>query len=312
MSFFKSRFVRCFIVVASLIALAATGIHYRYYIRPIPKVIHYVWVGPNAMPGNFPAVLESWQKHAPDYRINKIDETVCDVNANAFVRQAYAEKSFNFVSDYCRFVTLEKEGGLYLDTDHLLTASPDKWLKGANRVLTLERQDILSGSFIAVRPHDPFIQTLLKHYETHHFKNQPLPFLLSMYFNAILDIKKAKPFHEKNGTRILPVNIAMINFGGGENIATHLYDNANADKEQNGYYYNIFKNIFLEESTLPLCNGNDERQSFILDTPASGYAYQTQKQARIIYKTPAQLTLHWQDNGTPTAYRYVNGCWYRR
>ena len=39
------------------------------------------------------------------------------MSCNTYVKQAYESKKYAFVADYARFWALEKEGGLYFDTD---------------------------------------------------------------------------------------------------------------------------------------------------------------------------------------------------
>ncbi len=36
---------------------------------PIPRLIHYVWVGRNPLPNSAQAAIASWKKYAPGYRI---------------------------------------------------------------------------------------------------------------------------------------------------------------------------------------------------------------------------------------------------
>ncbi len=275
----------------------------------IPKIIHYVWIGPNKMPDNFQEVLASWKKYAPDYKINKIDESICNINANAFVSEAYAFGMYNFASDYCRFAVLEKEGGLYLDTDHMLSQSPDKLLKGARRVFTKETQNTLSGSFIAVMPNDPLITKMVNHYNTQLFERTPLPHVLTHYFKETVTPHPDIPFYNENGTRLFPVNIGMIDFGGGDNVAKHLYNNSTAEKHLQGLYYNIFKEKFLNTETIHICDTHNRKQYFILDTPQTGYLFTTNKRGKIILKTSNWLVILWNDPKKLIRYKFNNGCW---
>lgn len=53
----------------------------------------------------------------PDYEIIEWNEEKFDVNSVPFVKQAYDNKKWAFVSDYVRTYALYEQGGLYLDTD---------------------------------------------------------------------------------------------------------------------------------------------------------------------------------------------------
>lgn len=81
------------------------------------KIIHYFWFGGAPLPKKVGKCIDSWNKHFPDFLIKRWDESNFDVNANLYIRQAYAMKKWAFVSDYARFKILEEYGGLYFDTD---------------------------------------------------------------------------------------------------------------------------------------------------------------------------------------------------
>lgn len=81
------------------------------------KILHYFWFGGNPLPAKTLKCIESWKKFLPDFEIRRWDESNFDVNANLYIRQAYAAGKWAFVSDYARFKILEEYGGLYFDTD---------------------------------------------------------------------------------------------------------------------------------------------------------------------------------------------------
>ena len=85
--------------------------------QKIPKIIHYCWFGGNPLPDIVQKCIESWKKYCPDYEIIKWDESNFDVNCCDYAKEAYEAKKWAFVSDYCRFYVLNKQGGIYLDTD---------------------------------------------------------------------------------------------------------------------------------------------------------------------------------------------------
>lgn len=95
----------------------------------IPKKIHYCWFGRNAKPKLFVKCFQSWRKYCPDYEIIEWNEDNFNLNeAPEYVREAYKEKKWAFVSDYVRFVALVKYGGIYLDTDMELIRPLDCFL----------------------------------------------------------------------------------------------------------------------------------------------------------------------------------------
>jgi mannosyltransferase OCH1-like enzyme len=84
--------------------------------RVIPKVIHYVWVGPKAIAADHERYISGWKALNPDYEIVRWDERNIDFSS-PFVRDAYAVGAWNRVANYARANALYRQGGIYLDTD---------------------------------------------------------------------------------------------------------------------------------------------------------------------------------------------------
>ena len=83
----------------------------------IPKVIHYCWFGGNPFPDMAIKCIESWKKFFPDYEIKEWNESNFNLECCDYVKEAYKQKKWAFVSDYARFWILYNYGGLYFDTD---------------------------------------------------------------------------------------------------------------------------------------------------------------------------------------------------
>jgi mannosyltransferase OCH1-like enzyme len=79
----------------------------------IPKIIHYVWVGPKSVPRKF---LDSWISLCPGYKFVFWNEDNIDFS-HPFVRSAYAVGAWNRVANFVRANALATYGGFYLDTD---------------------------------------------------------------------------------------------------------------------------------------------------------------------------------------------------
>ena len=94
----------------------------------IPKVIHYCWFGGNPLPEEAKRCIESWKKYCPDYKIIEWNENNYDVNSNEYMKSAYKEKKWAFVSDYARIDVVYKYGGIYMDTDVELVKGLDNLL----------------------------------------------------------------------------------------------------------------------------------------------------------------------------------------
>lgn len=81
------------------------------------KYIHYCWFGGKPLPDLAIKCLDSWKKYLPDYEIIRWDESNVDLEECSFVKGAYENKKWAFVSDYVRTKALYEYGGIYFDTD---------------------------------------------------------------------------------------------------------------------------------------------------------------------------------------------------
>lgn len=71
--------------------------------RPvIPKVIHYCWFGGNPMPEKNKKYIEGWKELCPDYEIKEWNESNYDISKCLYMRQAWENKYWAFVTDYAR------------------------------------------------------------------------------------------------------------------------------------------------------------------------------------------------------------------
>ncbi len=93
----------------------------------IPKIIHFCWFGKRQIPEGLQKCIDSWNI-SKGYTVFRWDESNCNFNENEFVRKAYEEKKYAYVSDYYRLKALYEYGGVYLDTDVMLNKSLDELL----------------------------------------------------------------------------------------------------------------------------------------------------------------------------------------
>lgn len=81
------------------------------------KKIHYCWFGGNPLNELAIKCINSWKEMCPDYEIIEWNEKNYDFSKSVYMKEAYENKKWAFVSDYARFDILFNEGGLYFDTD---------------------------------------------------------------------------------------------------------------------------------------------------------------------------------------------------
>ncbi|HEA3246291.1 glycosyltransferase family 32 protein [Pasteurella multocida] len=94
----------------------------------IPKIIHYIWVGNKEKPELIINCIQSWKKFLPDYKIIEWNDSALENIQNNYVKEAYRNKKWAFVSDYLRLYALYNYGGIYLDTDCEITQNIDEFL----------------------------------------------------------------------------------------------------------------------------------------------------------------------------------------
>ncbi len=95
----------------------------------IPKIIHYCWFGRGQKNELAQKCIASWKKYCPEYIFKEWNEDNFSIDSNKYVRQAYDNKKYAFVTDYVRLYALYNEGGIYMDTDVEVLKPLDEFLK---------------------------------------------------------------------------------------------------------------------------------------------------------------------------------------
>ncbi len=135
----------------------------------INKKIHYCWFGGNEKSKLINKCIESWKKLCPDYEIVEWNESNFDININDYVKEAYENKKWAFVSDYARLWTVYNHGGIYLDVDVELVKPLDDLLQYDAFFSSENNLNINTGlGFGAVKNND-IVKMLLDSYEELHF-----------------------------------------------------------------------------------------------------------------------------------------------
>jgi hypothetical protein len=148
----------------------------------IPKIIHYCWFGGNPYPPKIKACIASWKKYLPEYELKLWDEETFPINDSCqFVKDAYANKKWAFVSDYVRIYALATYGGIYLDTDiEIVKPFDDRILNSNGVILGTDDGGYLTALMISTINHQ--------------------------YFNKMLDIYHNLSFYNDDGSLNMEVN----------------------------------------------------------------------------------------------------------
>ena len=257
-----------FLKVLLVILLMTTAFESHNFKQPItfvPHKINYVWVGSEEVPPAVQKMIAVWKKNMPDWEIIRWSEKNCPINSNAYAKNMYKQKKFRHVSDYCRAYALEKEGGLYLDTDMYLTHSVEKYLTEP-LVLSMESSYFISAGIMAMRPHHPFAKAWLDFYETcdpEHAEDSP-QIITRIFYQKI----SPENFNHKSSVKgqwvIYKPNYMMLNFGGSENVAEHWYTNGARNFSSKSGYYGLFSQYFLDDYAYRLYDETPEQHYAIL------------------------------------------------
>ena len=136
----------------------------------IPKIIHYCWFGGNPLSELAIKCIDSWKKYCPDYEIIQWNETNYDIkNCCDYVREAYDEKKWAFVSDYARLEIIYNNGGVYLDTDVELLRPLDTLLNNRCYFGAETTGYVATGLGFGAEKNNEIVKRLLDEYDNVHF-----------------------------------------------------------------------------------------------------------------------------------------------
>lgn len=112
--------------------------------------------------------IASWKKYLPEYEIKEWNEDNFDINSYPYVREAYANRRFAFVTDVVRLYALYHEGGIYMDTDVEVLKPLDTLLE-YDLVSGFESETQIPTGLMASQANMPFMFELLQDYDDLHF-----------------------------------------------------------------------------------------------------------------------------------------------
>ena len=134
----------------------------------IPKIVHYCWFGDKEKPQSVKHNINLWKEILPKYEIIEWNESNFDINYNTFVREAYDNKKYAFVSDIARLYALIKKGGIYLDTDVELIRPFDDLLD-RDILLGREYSGVIGTATIGACANNTLLKAFLQTYDRMSF-----------------------------------------------------------------------------------------------------------------------------------------------
>ena len=165
----------------------------------IPKIIHYCWFGRAEKPQIVNQCIKSWERILTDYEIIEWNEDNFDINSNPYVKEAYENKKFAFVSDYVRVHALYNMGGIYLDTDTEVFKSLDEFLD-EDSFWGFEEKNYIATSTIGAKKGNRLIKMFLDFYEGKSFNETSKDIEMSTNVKIVTKIFKDLGF-DMNGEK---------------------------------------------------------------------------------------------------------------
>lgn len=171
------------------------------------KKIHYCWFGGKELPKDVKKCIETWKKILPDYEIKEWNEKNFDINTSNFVKEAYENKKWAFVSDYVRIYALYNEGGIYFDTDMKLLKDVSK-IVDKKMFLGYEDSGYVGTAVIGINEkHSKYMKEILDYYDNiEHFNVE----FIYNYANPVIITKvinQYKKYENEDGITIFDDNI---------------------------------------------------------------------------------------------------------
>lgn len=130
----------------------------------IPKKIHYCWFGGQPKTELATHCIESWKKIHPDFEIVEWNDENSPLEDNNYVKEAYDQKKWAFVSDYVRSKVMLEHGGIYMDTDMELKHPLDEFLN-EEAICGFEVKGVPYSAFWMAEPQHQLSKDFVDYYQ---------------------------------------------------------------------------------------------------------------------------------------------------
>jgi len=129
----------------------------------IPKVFHRIWLGRKPMPEEFIAWGESWKRHHHGWQM----KTWTEDNIPPLKNASFMDRCSCLAqqSDLVRYEILEREGGVYVDTDLECYRSIEKLVEDLDFFVAYKNEPRISNAMIGGVPGHPVFRDLVSQWK---------------------------------------------------------------------------------------------------------------------------------------------------
>lgn len=187
----------------------------------IPKIIHYCWFGNNPKPDIVKRCIASWEKYCQGWEIKEWNESNFNVESMPYIKEAYDQKKYAFVSDVARLQIVYQAGGVYLDTDVELLGSIEFLLENEAFFAFESNRNINTGLGFGATENHEAIKKMLEHYKEKHFIVDNKMCLVPCPAGNSENLSQLYSVFRRNGKSQKFSNILILGTSGYAKIAKH-------------------------------------------------------------------------------------------
>jgi mannosyltransferase OCH1-like enzyme len=172
----------------------------------IPRRIFYCWFGDMPKPPQILECLGSWKKYMPTWEIVEINENNFPLSEYSFAQEAYNRKRYAFVTDVARLWCLEKYGGVYMDSDVLVTKPLDRFLEHS-AFTGHETNNLTVTAVMGSVANHSWVNLLLSYYNGKEYSEHTNTNIISQINKTLLERENEYGYkYLKDGVVIYPVS----------------------------------------------------------------------------------------------------------
>lgn len=214
----------------------------------IPKIIHYCWFGEQNKKKYVNKYINKWKEYLPDYEIIEWNESNFNISTSPqFVREAYNEGKYAFVSDYVRLYVLYKYGGIYLDTDIEIKKSFNDLLN-LDYFMGYENEQYIATCVIGSTINNKLIKYFLSYYDGKVFVNPDGSFNTHTNTKIITKMLNDKGIKCYGVTKEYKIDECNVKLFSREFFSPYDYINGRNYSNENTYTIHHFEQSWLPSS----------------------------------------------------------------